>query len=82
MMLEMADKHLIGFETLLPVEVKGTLPLEPPPTVFYSDLRETIRVGLSFPICYMELWTAALNNPENEDIVRLLKDKLIKRKYN
>jgi hypothetical protein len=80
LMLNLSEKHLLGFETLLPPELKKGMRFAPS-GVFYEDLRKTIDIGLSYPIRYLELWTVTLNNPEYRDDVKYLKEHLDKRRF-
>jgi len=66
LMLTLSDKHALGFETLVPPE------LNPPPEALMGDLRDTIDVGLTFPITYMEIYTVNLNDSANDQDIDFL----------
>lgn len=78
LMLQLSTKHLLGFETLLAPQTRGS-GMTAPAEVYYHDLRRTIDVGLSFPIYYIEAFTESLNDPSTANDFKYLEQELEKR---
>jgi len=78
LMLDLEEKHMLGFELMLPPELKNRQnPLAiPPDSLFYEDLRRCIDIGLTYPIRFVEVWIDCLNDPANEPHVRYLREQL------
>ena len=79
LMISLQDRHLLGFETLLPPQQEGKMPVKPPAKLFVRDLRKAIDAGLSFPVRYMEFWAATLKDSATMPDIQYARAELEKR---
>jgi len=77
-MLNMADKHVLGFQTLMPPETMATIP-NAPVRVHFQDLRGAFNIALTYPIHYLEVFTVNLNDPKRSEDIKYLDQELKKR---